>query len=66
MRSPKNFFNFKTIHCTLVSLLIILGGKLGQFGGEVGQFGGEASPMPPSLDETLVAKQFIHNIFNGC
>ena len=32
----------------------ILGGKLGQFeGGEVELFGGEASPVPPSLDETL-------------
>ena len=33
------------------------GGKLGQFGGggggEVELFGGEASPVPPSLDETL-------------
>ena len=37
------------------------GGKLGQFGGgggKLGQFGGgggggEASPVPPSLDETL-------------
>ena len=50
---PKKTFNFRTIHRTkslifFASLLIILGGKLGQFGGE-------ASPTPPSLDETLAA-----------
>ena len=31
------------------------GGKLGQIGGEVQLLGGEASPVPPSLDETLIA-----------